>query len=391
MHLGKSAEHYSKVSHADILDRVDPNINGLIEADIEWENKSSQHHIIAYDDDNYPPLLKEVKGAPPVLFVYGSATQLRFPSLGVVGPRKPSHEGMKNSAHFSTYIAQQGVCIVSGLAYGIDRVAHESAATKAGKTIAVVGTGIEVTYPASHNYLVRKIVDNGGSVVSIFPRKTAPLPPHFPARNRIISGMSLGVLVIEAGSRSGAMITARCAIEQGREVFAIPGSIHNPLAKGTNGLIKQGANLTESYRDILEHLQPVYESYGMAIKPLLQQGENAGSAKVDMRDDRSGGKISSRITSIAGGGIGGGGVDGVAKVSGGVTKMAASSEASSNLPNLGPAAAEILNLLNRGSLSADEIAGLSQIPINAINSSLLDMELQGIVYQEKGVFKKSIH
>lgn len=380
MHLGKSAEHYSKVSHADILDRVDPNINALIEADIEWENKSPQHHIIAYDDDNYPPLLKEVKGAPPVLFVYGSATQLRFPSLGVVGPRKPSHEGMKNSAHFSTYIAQQGVCIVSGLAYGIDRVAHESAATKAGKTIAVVGTGIEVTYPASHNYLVRKIVDNGGAVVSIFPRKTAPLPPHFPARNRIISGMSLGVLVIEAGSRSGAMITARCAIEQGREVFAIPGSIHNPLAKGTNGLIKQGANLTESYRDILEHLQPVYESYGMAIKPLLLPDETVGSAKVNMRDDISGGKMSSRITSIAGGGV-----DGVAKVSGG---MAASSEAPSNL---GPAASEILNLLSRGSLSVDEIAGLSQIPINAINSSLLDMELQGIVYQEKGVFKKAIH
>lgn len=342
----------------------------LIEADLEWENASPLHHLVTYADENYPPLLKEVKGSPPALFVYGDPLRLQFPTFGVVGPRTPSREGIKNAAIFSSDLARQGICIVSGLAYGIDKTAHEQANKYSGKTIAVIGTGIDITYPVSHKPLTDEIANNGGAVVSIFPRNTKPLPTHFPARNRIISGISLGVLVVEAGERSGASITARCAIEQGREVFAIPGSIHDPLSKGTNSLIKQGANLVENYLDIIDHLKPIYESYNTAIKPVLQSFEQ--SSKVAD-------KVKHRVKNTAG-------------IKSQATKQdyVASIEIPGTDLDISPSETEILKLLAKGGLSVDELTELLSMPINKINSSLMNMELQGLVYQEKGIYKRAI-
>lgn len=392
LHLGKSAEYIEKFHSQSLF--PDAKISQAVAEDLEWEDKSTKHHIITYDDENYPPLLKEIKGSPPALFVYGSSSRLKFPAFGIVGPRMPSREGVKNAALFSSYIAQQGICIVSGLAYGIDKVAHESSINKLGKTIAVIGTGIEVTYPARHNYLVEQIADNDGSVVSIFPRPTKPLPPHFPARNRIISGISLGVLVVEAGERSGAMITARCAIEQGREVFALPGSIHNPLAKGSNSLIKQGANLTENYPDIINHLQPVYESYGMAVKPIIHQEHQEYKAinknNHKPKNHKQGTLQNTKATKIA-------------KVTSdnestkdyvtGIESIGniESPDAELNLLKLESKDTEILKLLNKGGLSADELVELVDSPISQINSSLMNMELQGAIYQEKGVYKRVLN
>lgn len=370
MHLGKSAEYFEKLNSPGLF--ADAKLNQAINEDLEWEDKSTQHHIITYDDEGYPPLLKEVKGSPPALFVYGSASRLKFPAFGIVGPRMPSREGLKNATLFGKYISQQGLCIVSGLAYGIDQAAHASAITESGKTIAVIGTGIEITYPARHKYLVDDIADNGGSVVSIFTRHTKPLPPHFPARNRIISGISLGVLVVEAGERSGAMITARCAIEQGREVFAIPGSIHNPITKGSNSLIKQGANLTENYFDIINHLQPVYESYGMAVRPLMDE------SKFIINKDKQDPKLHLPGKS-----------NNLQKTDGDRHHMDAIEISGDDL-NLTPKDISILKLLDKGGLSADELTELIDIPIHQVNASLMNMELQGAIYQEQGIYKKAI-
>lgn len=222
------------------------------EAALAWQ--TAERHLICPDDPRYPPLLRDLPDPPLLLYVLGNAELLADPQLAIVGSRNPTPPGRDNAVAFANALAESGLTITSGLALGIDAAAHEGALLGKGPTIAVAGTGVDRVYPASHRELAHRIVAGGGALISEFALGTPPLKHQFPQRNRIISGLSLGTLVVEAALSSGSLITARQALEQGREVFAIPGSIHNPMAKGCHQLIRQGAKLVETARDVLEEL-----------------------------------------------------------------------------------------------------------------------------------------
>jgi DNA processing protein len=226
-----------------------------VEQDLGWLEQDGCH-ILTLDDPAYPQQLRELHDAPPLLFVRGAPGQLHNPQLAVVGSRNPSVIGKETAYAFSRSLAGAGMVITSGLAQGIDAASHQGAMDGGGHTIAVFGTGLDRVYPARNRDLARAIVEQGGALVSEYPPGTQPLPGNFPRRNRLISGLSLGTLVVEAALRSGSLITAWMASEQGREVFAIPGSIHNPLARGCHRLIRDGAKLVETAQDILEELAP---------------------------------------------------------------------------------------------------------------------------------------
>jgi len=210
--------------------------------------------IICFDDKDYPYLLKQIYDPPLVLFTKGDSKLLAKPQIAMVGSRGASPIGLENAFNFAYELAQRDVVISSGLALGIDAQAHKGALASKGKTIAVVATGLDRVYPSRHKKLEQDILNNGGLIVSEFVPGTTPKAGFFPKRNRIISGLSYGVLVVEATIKSGSLITARCALEQNREVFAIPSSINNPQGKGCHWLIKQGAKLVEEYNDIIEDL-----------------------------------------------------------------------------------------------------------------------------------------
>lgn len=223
-----------------------------VDADLKWlEGKNNS--LIRITDSLYPPLLKEIADPPPLLFVRGNVDMLSSSALAIVGSRNPSTSGLEIAFNFARELCSYGFTIVSGLALGIDAAGHRGALKAQGHTIAVAGTGLDRVYPARHKELATEIV-NTGAIISEFPPGTSAQANHFPRRNRIISGLCLGLLVVEAAKQSGSLITARMALEQNREVFAIPGSIYNPLARGCNALIRQGAKLVESTQDILEEL-----------------------------------------------------------------------------------------------------------------------------------------
>ena len=226
-----------------------------IDAACQWLDHEA-HSIVVHGHDDYPELLSQIAGAPLLLYVNGSVDALHLPALAIVGSRNPTRGGTKNAADFSRHLARQGFAIVSGLAQGIDTAAHEGALDAGGRTVAFLGHGIDRVYPASNRALAHAIVD-GGALVSEYPLGARPERWHFPERNRLISGLSLGTLVVEAARRSGSLITARLAAEQGREVFALPGSIHNALSRGCHALIKQGAKLVETADDIINELAPL--------------------------------------------------------------------------------------------------------------------------------------
>ncbi len=209
--------------------------------------------VLPLGDQRYPSLLREIDRPPPLLFIKGDPMLLALPQIAIVGSRSATAGGRENARNFAAALAASGFVVTSGLALGIDGAAH-SGALERGKTIAVTGCGVDVVYPRTHMELYHRIINEGGAVVSEFLPAMPPLPGHFPRRNRIISGLSAGVLVVEAASRSGSLITARCAMEQGREVFAIPGSIHSAASKGCHQLLRQGATLVETAADIVEQL-----------------------------------------------------------------------------------------------------------------------------------------
>lgn len=225
-----------------------------IRQDLEWL-KERCIHVIDIDSDHYPTLLREVNRAPPILYVWGDPSLLNLPQIALVGSRSPTPGGRANATEFAQGLAETGFTITSGLALGIDVAAHQGALQAGGKTLAILGTGIDQIYPARHMGVAEQIVATGGAVVTEFPLGTKALPSNFPQRNRIISGLSCGVLVVEAAIKSGSLITARYALGQNREVFAIPGSIKNPLSRGCHLLIREGATLVESPDDIVEQLQ----------------------------------------------------------------------------------------------------------------------------------------
>ena len=227
----------------------------LLRSDLEWLS-AADHHLLTWQEERFPPLLKDIPSPPAALWLVGDPDVLWQPQLAVIGSRNPTAGGVENAQSFASELTRQGLTITSGMASGIDSAAHQAAMEAGGKTVAVMGTGLDIVYPASGRALAERIRRNG-ALVSELPPGTPPQRAHFPSRNRIISGLSLGVLVVEAGLRSGTLITARLAATQGRDVFALPGSIHNPLAKGCHRLIRDGARLVESVSEILQELAPL--------------------------------------------------------------------------------------------------------------------------------------
>lgn len=283
-----------------------------IEKDLAW-CEQNRCQIIRFIDPAYPMLLRETTGAPLLLYVQGETSLLSEPQIAIVGSRKPTPLGLKIAHEFAQQLTEAGVTVVSGLALGVDGAAHRGALMH-GKTIAIMGTGSQNIYPPQHLQLAEDIKTNGALVTEFSPYTRAQAK-HFPLRNRIISGLSLGVLVVEAALRSGSLITARYAVEQNREVFAIPGSINNPFAQGCHQLIRQGAKLVESPTDIIEelgalnaarktneinklsaqpididpHLQPVFKEIGYEVTAL---------DVIIMRSGLTAGKVSSMLLSL---------------------------------------------------------------------------------------------
>ncbi|WP_291011332.1 DNA-processing protein DprA [Hydrogenophaga sp.] len=220
-----------------------------------WLASGANRHLLTLGDPRFPPELLQMVDPPLLLYVTGQIDALHHPRrLAVVGSRNPTPQGEQNARQFARALAEADVCIVSGLALGVDGAAHEGALAGGAPTIAVVGTGLDRVYPKRHLELAHRIAAQG-AIVSEYPLGTPPLPANFPQRNRLIAGLSQGTLVVEAAIQSGSLITARLAAEQGREVFAIPGSIHAPQSRGCHALIRQGAKLVESAQDILEDLR----------------------------------------------------------------------------------------------------------------------------------------
>jgi DNA processing protein len=223
-----------------------------VERDLRWL-EGGDRHLVTWTDPRFPPLLREIHQAPVALFCHGDPGLLAQRQLAIVGARSVTRAGAETAEGFAAELTRCGLLITSGLALGVDGAAHRGALAAGGNTVAVCATGLDRVFPARHRELAHEITRHG-VLVSEFPCGTPPLAENFPRRNRIISGLSLGVLVVEAAPRSGSLITARLALEQGREVFAIPGSIHSPMSRGPHALIRQGAKLTESVHDILEEL-----------------------------------------------------------------------------------------------------------------------------------------
>ncbi|WEF28552.1 DNA-protecting protein DprA [Klebsiella aerogenes] len=225
-----------------------------IDASLRWLDQP-EHHLIPADHAHYPPQLRAIVDYPGALLVCGNVELLRSRQLAIIGSRAHSWYGARWGKTFSETLAQHGLTITSGLALGIDGIAHRGALAAKGKTVAVLGNGLANIYPRRHHILAKQIVESGGSLISEFPLSTLPLPGHFPRRNRVISGLSAGVLVVEAALKSGSLVTVRCALEQGRDVFALPGPIGNPGSEGPHWLIKQGAIPVTAPEEILEYWQ----------------------------------------------------------------------------------------------------------------------------------------
>ena len=253
-HSASAWETVTSARVARALQTAPPALDAALDRLMEWL-ADDQHQVVTLADQRYPPSLLQTADPPLMLYVWGRVEALAHPrQLAIVGSRNPTPQGESNARLFARSLAEADVCVVSGLALGIDGAAHTGALEGGGTTIAVVGTGLDTVYPKRHEALARRIAEHG-AVVSEYPLGTPPLAAHFPQRNRIIAGLSQGTLVVEAAVRSGSLITARLAAEQGREVFAIPGSIHAPQSRGCHALIRQGAKLVESAQDILEDLR----------------------------------------------------------------------------------------------------------------------------------------
>jgi DNA processing protein len=255
---------------------------GLLRADLDWL-RGGRRRVVGWHDADYPALLRAIPDPPTALFVDGSVEALWHPQVAVVGSRKATPSGVDNARMFALAFGGAGLAVASGLAAGIDTAAHRGALDAAAPTVAVIGCGPDLVYPRANTALAARIAESG-AVVSEYPPGTPPLTEHFPARNRLIAGLALGTLVVEAAERSGALITARLAADAGREVFALPGSIHNPLARGCHRLIRQGVALVETPAEVIAALAPVAASLGEALRgrlamnpPPIAVSEHAGN------------------------------------------------------------------------------------------------------------------
>jgi DNA processing protein len=252
----------------------------LLASDMEWLAQPA-HRLLRCTETDFPPQLDNIPQPPTALFVVGDASLLLYPQVAIVGARNASTGGLAHARAFALALAQAGFAITSGMADGIDGAAHLAALDNGVPTLAVIGTGPDRVYPRKHHMLAKRIAERG-ALISEFPPGTAARADHFPRRNRLIAGLSLGTLVVEAGLQSGSLITARLAAEQGREVFALPGSIHNPLARGCHRLIRDGARLVETAAEIIETLAPAARMLGgeLAARLVANDGGNVGEQPV---------------------------------------------------------------------------------------------------------------
>ncbi len=245
-----------------------PDLDLQVEKTWAWLQAGEGRDILVLGDPDYPEALLQTADPPLLLYLQGQRALLNQASIAIVGSRSPTAQGRDHGRQFAQALSEAGLCIVSGLALGIDGAAHEGALRGAGKTIAVLGTGLDIIYPSRHRKLAQEVLAEQGLLLSEYALGTPPLPPNFPRRNRIIAGLSQGCLVVEAALQSGSLITARLASEAGREVFAIPGSIHSKLSQGCHALIRQGAKLVENAQDVLEELPAWLQLAPAANMPL---------------------------------------------------------------------------------------------------------------------------
>ena len=302
-----------------------------VERDLAWLDNAG-HHIICWDDNAYPQQLKSISDPPLLLYAIGDLDYLQQPQLAMVGSRTPTAAGKRTAEDFARHLSDAGLTITSGLARGIDSACHQGALGGLAGTVAVVANGLHTIYPKSNTALAEQIARQG-CIISESPVGTAPHKGLFPKRNRIISGISTGTLVVEAAKQSGSLITARLAMEQGREVFAIPGSIHNPLSRGSHALIKQGAKLVETADDILEELIPLVN---------LSSSSHT-SAQIEETKDAD---------------------------------------------PLDPAYENLLNCMEYEPVSIDILVDRSHLTAAEIASMLLILELQGLVVSENGHYSR---
>ena len=300
------------------------------------------HHLIPFDSDDFPALLRDIPSAPPALFVIGDPTTLWLPQIAIVGARKASAAGVANARAFARAFVAAGFAVTSGLAEGVDGAAHAATLDAGGKTVAVFGTGIDLVYPRRHASLAQRIAA-GGALVSEFPPGTTAQPHFFPRRNRLISGLSLGTLVVEAGLKSGSLTTARFAADQGREVFALPGSIHNPLSRGCHRLIRDGAKLVETAQDVLEDLHAMGATLANGLRKRLDIAPKAPS-------------------------------------------FAALAKRAVHDPDY----ACLLDALDDTPAALDELAERTGLPAASLSSMLLVLELDGAVAAENGRFSRTV-
>jgi DNA processing protein len=309
-----------------------------IARDLAWLDEQA-HHLIAITDDDYPVLLIKGQNPPAALFVAGDPALLWTPQIAIVGSRMASTGGLANASAFAKAFVQAGNTVTSGLAEGIDGAAHTAALDAGGNTIAVLGTGPDVIYPRHHTALAERIVEHG-ALVSEFSPGTPGRPEYFPRRNRIIAGLSLGTLVVEANLKSGSLITARLANEQGREVFALPGSIHHPMARGCHQLIREGAKLVETADEVLEELHGIGSLLANDLRRRLTDAETqAPRAAATNHDDD-------------------------------------------------PDYVKLLSALDAHPLALDELAERTSLAAAALSSMLLVLELDGIVAAENGRYAR---
>jgi len=301
--------------------------------DLEWLSLQPDVHLLSVADINYPELLRNIPKLPPLVFVRGDIHLLSLPQIAIVGSRNPTSGGSENAYRFAEFLAANGFAITSGLALGVDAAAHQGALAAQGKTIAVMGTGLDMIYPSRHRALAQQILDTGGALVSELPLGSSSKAANFPQRNRIISGLSCGVLVVEAAIQSGSLITAKAAMQQNREVFAIPGSIHNPLARGCHQLIRQGATLVETGQDIVDQLHGIL---GFQRESLLKLQQKA--AKKTELDEKT-------------------------------------------LDSLSPAEQQLIHAMGYDPVNIDDLVDRTGIAVGSVAAQMIGLEIKGYVQQ----------
>ncbi len=309
----------------------------VISRDLAWLD-DPRHHLITLADEDYPVLLRKGQNPPAVLFVVGDPSLLWSPQIAIVGARRATPSGLEHARAFARTFALGGNTVTSGLAEGIDGAAHAGALEAGGKTIAVMGTGPDVVFPKRHAELAERIAETG-ALVTEFPPGTVALPDHFPRRNRIIAALSLGTLVVEANLKSGSLITARLANEQGREVFALPGSIQSQMSRGCHKLIREGAHLVETAEEVLQELHATGALLADALRVRLMSEPPAASVLLPVRDDD-------------------------------------------------PEYARLLAALDTQPAALDELAERTRLSAAALSSMLLMLELDGVVTADSGRYAR---